>query len=105
MVKKFKYRDEKIFFVYSHYTIGDGVAILAFTEENEPWCDISVNVPDLPSLGENEIYVPLYKAKDIYETIFKDFFVEKEIAHVKIGYGDGVHVKLIDDFKDYMEEY
>ena len=102
MVKKFNYRNETIFFGYSHYTIGDGIAILAFTEEGELWCDISVNVPDLPPLKENEIYIPLYKAKDIYEKVFKDFFVEEEIAHVKIGYGDGVRVKLIDDFRDYM---
>ena len=104
MLKLFDFKGEKIYFAYSRYNYGGGLAIMAFTEEGEPWGDISVNMPNLPSLGENEIIIPLYNVKDEYEKVFRDNFVEKEIAYVKIGFGDGVCVKLKNHFREFMEE-
>lgn len=106
IVPYFEYKGENILFSYGEYDTGD-LYITSYyydkdTGEFDLYSDISVISFELKKPNENEIYIPMYDVSGIYNDIFKKQFVEKEIEECKIGMGEGIKVKLKDNFVKQM---
>lgn len=93
-------------FFRSKYCYGDGTYIAMLTEDGESWCDVTVNLDEygLHPEDENHIYIPIYKMDDETLDYIKSHLVDTVINTVPIGFGSGLYVKLVDNWKDLAPE-
>lgn len=90
----------------STYCADGSTYIRMETANGEPWCDVSICLKsyDLVPEDENHIFIPTYKMDSDTLDYIKSTLVKQELCPVTIGYGTGIYVRLVDNWKEICEE-
>lgn len=88
------------------YRADDSTYLCLRTADGEPWCDVSICLAgyDMTPEDENHIYIPTYKMDSDTIGYIKSTIIKREICSVPIGYGTGLYVELVDNWKDLAAE-
>lgn len=98
-----------IFFTTSKYAATDGTyigSVVSYEDEEcggEPWADITVCLPDFPTLP-NEVVIPTYKLDKSTYAVVKKNLIEEELGEIKHGFATSTHVRLKANWRDLVEE-
>lgn len=98
---------DKFVFKRSTYKADDSTYIRMETPDGEPWCDVTVCLAGYGMTPESEdfIFIPSYKMDQKTIDYIMDKLVDKIIINeIPIGYATGMYVKLVDDWKSFVEE-
>ena len=88
------------------YFADNGTAIMALTDEREPYAAVSICLADYGvKLPENQIVINHDLMNDpVYLTKIKADLVKKEVMAVSFGFANSIVVELKDNWKEICEE-
>lgn len=111
----FRHGAEKVIFVHyeSEADVNPYIGAYTWNESGlfnqyghfEYWDDMTCKPWNLPVPSSGKAYIPLYNVKSLYQNVFREYFVEDEIRKVKIAKGEGLLVKLKDDYRKNLVSY
>ena len=88
------------------YFADNGTAIMALTDEREPYATVSICLADYGvKLPENQIVINHDLMNDpVFLTKIKADLVKKEVMTVSFGFASSIVVELKDNWKEICEE-
>lgn len=98
----------ELFYKKARYSVDDTLAITTWWNGDgylEPYGDVTVNVRayyNFP-LDDSLVILPKYKMSEEYYDQIIDDIVERELSTVQIGYGEGVMVKLKENWEQLVK--
>ena len=114
-VPYFMFGDEKIIFVsyQNEPDVNPYITAYSWNEGEifdqygylEYWDDITCRPWNLPDPKEGEAYIPLYNVGSLYRNVFREYFVESELRKVQIERGEGMLVRLKDNYRDMIVSF
>lgn len=99
-------KGDSMIYQRARYNADNGTAIMALTDNREPYAHISVCLADYGvSLPENQIVINhvLLNSPDFMEKIRQDL-IKKEVMSINFGFSESIIVELKDNWKEICEE-
>ena len=103
-MKKLKFGDEVLYFKINTYLHNNRLAVSCYTQDDEPFSDITINLPDTFHNYIDEAFIdPINKDCGLYQVLI-DKGIIKEVIKENVQYNMG-HYDLVRFNLDKLKEY